>query len=283
MNYPRRVAIIGAGNVGNKLARLLLRADFIITGVSSRRLDSARNLANKIHAPIFTTRPEELIQESDILFLTTPDSQIESVSRQLAQCAPLQKERYVCHTSGLYTSDLLSAIKNRGAICFSFHPLMSIIQSESEEKDQPFFVALEGDETGIKCGKYIAKQIGATHFTIPSETKALYHAGAVIAANYLVTLFSTAVQVHEAAGIPAEKSERILMPLVLQTVQNIREKGVRDGLTGPIKRGDAETIRAHLLSFEEKMPELIDFYKILGKQTLPLVPDFQSMLQTLFT
>jgi predicted short-subunit dehydrogenase-like oxidoreductase (DUF2520 family) len=104
--------------------------------------------------------------------------------------------------------------------------------------------------------------------TIPTEGKTLYHAAAVMACNYLVALEDAALELAEAAGIARDEALEALLPLVKGTLSNLEKVGIPDCLTGPIARGDAETVRQHLRAIGERLPGLLALYKLLGRRTL---------------
>jgi predicted short-subunit dehydrogenase-like oxidoreductase (DUF2520 family) len=130
------------------------------------------------------------------------------------------------------------------------------------------YCCIEGDQKAVELLVKIARAIGMEPMVIPSEKKSLYHAGAVMVCNYLVTLADIAVRLEEGAGIEREKALHSLMPLVRGTVDNLEEVGLPMALTGPISRGDIETVRGHIDSLRDEQPGLLPLYARLGIETI---------------
>jgi len=129
-------------------------------------------------------------------------------------------------------------------------------------------MAVEGQPAAVKAAEEIAGRLKAKSFAIKTEAKTLYHASAVVASNYLVTLQGMAFRLLEAAGISAEDAFDVLGPLIEGTVSNIRKNGIANALTGPIVRGDVETVQEHINAMTEQTPALVPLYKLLGRYTV---------------
>ncbi len=263
------LAIIGAGAVGTGLGQLLYRAGFEVVGVVSRRLASAQKLAARFKNCPAADHPEAICGLAEMVMLCVPDPAIQIVCEDMAKKGCFRAGMYVFHTSGLHSSALLQAAAAHGVHCFSFHPLLPFSADADVQLPATFFAAVEGDPAGTAAGRHIAERIGATAFSVDAAQKNLYHTGAVMASNYLVTLFALASQVMAAAGVEARLIPEILTPLMQQTLYNVSRQGLA-GLTGPIKRGDAETVALHVAALREFLPELIEIYRKLGWHTLQL-------------
>ena len=118
--------------------------------------------------------------------------------------------------------------------------------------------------------RQMVKDLGGILLEITAQKKALYHAAAVAASNYLVTLIHLALELNEAAGLPGHISFKALLPLIRGTLSNIGAKGIPGALTGPIARGDVATVSAHLQAIEKDAPELLLLYRSLGLYTVEL-------------
>jgi predicted short-subunit dehydrogenase-like oxidoreductase (DUF2520 family) len=266
-----QVAIVGAGRVGTALARLLVDAGYALVGVASLSMDSARRACTFAGAGRAASDAAELTPEADLIFLTTPDDVIAAVCERLAESGPLRAGSVVAHCSGALPSDVLARARDAGAHVGSLHPLQSFASAEEAVRLLPgCSCAVEGDDEAARVLEAAARDIGCRPFAIKPEAKLLYHASAVVASNYLVALQAVAVRLATAAGVPAQDALPALLPLIGGTVSNIERVGIPDCLTGPIARGDAETVRRHCDEIARHAPELLDLYKVLGREALRL-------------
>jgi predicted short-subunit dehydrogenase-like oxidoreductase (DUF2520 family) len=149
------------------------------------------------------------------------------------------------------------------------HPLQSFATAEQAVRLLPgSFCCIEGDPRAVNVLWEAAGALGARVLAIPIEGKALYHAAAVVACNYLVALESAALKLAEAAGLDRGEALEALLPLIRGTVDNIETVGVPACLTGPIARGDVETVRTHLEAIAANAPDVLPLYKLLGLDTV---------------
>jgi predicted short-subunit dehydrogenase-like oxidoreductase (DUF2520 family) len=178
----------------------------------------------------------------------------------------------VFHLSGAHSSEILALAKQAGAIVGSIHPLQSFTLYEPGQAN-PFEginISVEGDPDAVSQGKEIAAALGAQAFAIPTESKTLYHASAVVASNYLVTLVRFALTLLMETGLREDVAFEILSPLIQGTLSNIGSKGCTRALTGPVVRGDHETVSRHLADIDEKIPQFSTLYRLLGTHTLDI-------------
>jgi predicted short-subunit dehydrogenase-like oxidoreductase (DUF2520 family) len=188
--------------------------------------------------------------EVDLVLLCVPDSAIAEVA---AKTAP---GPWVAHVSG---STPLAALDPH-ARRFSVHPLQTFTRSRGAEQLDGAWAAVSGETAdALAAGFGLAETLGLRAFELDDRSRDVYHAGAVIASNYLVTLYRAASRLLADAGAPPEA----LVPLMQRTIENGFE------LTGPIQRGDRETIRRHVLALAENRPELLEMYEALAGVTQP--------------
>jgi predicted short-subunit dehydrogenase-like oxidoreductase (DUF2520 family) len=265
------VAIVGCGTVGTALGRLLSAAGYPIVGVSTRHADTARKAAERLGIKRSSLIPWEITPEAQVVFITTPDDAIEPTCRAIAQKNGFPKGGFVLHCSGALASSVLAPARTCGAFVASLHPLQSFASVEQAERLVPgSYCTVEGDGPALPVARRIVEDIGGRLLEITPEGKTLYHAAAVVASNYLVTLVDLALTLNRLAGIPPEVSFTALKPLIEGTLNNIGAKGIPGALTGPIARGDVATVSAHLRAIQERAPELLEAYKILGRHTVGL-------------
>ncbi len=264
-------AIVGCGRVGAALAKYLAEAGYIPAGLASKSLSSAKRVADLAGSVNFTDTAWEATQKADIVFITTPDGTIKEVCDSIAVKNGFNSGSVVLHCSGALASTVLLSAKNCGASTGSMHPLQSFASTEySYNPFSGIVTSVEGDKKAIDAASLVAADLGSGCVTIQTEAKILYHASAVVASNYLVTLLDLSLNLIRQAGVPADDAFRGLKPLIEGTLSNIEKMGARDALTGPIARGDIQTIENHLLEIGSKTPHLLRLYKTLGLHTVKI-------------
>jgi len=264
-------AIIGCGRLGTNLGIQLKAAGHTAVGLSARHMQSLQESNQWIHAQIIDTCPWKVTQLADVVFITTPDDAIENTCQQIIANKGLRQKSIVYHCSGsLSSSVLLSAIKD-GHCAGSFHPLQSFpVKHLTPNPFENIYISVEGSKESSELGKILAKNLKAEVTEISSDSKTLYHAAAVVASNYLVTLLELARQLNIHAGIPDNIALEVLKPLIQGTLNNIEKQGVTNALTGPISRGDIRTIQNHVHSISQGLPDYINLYNTLGQYTISI-------------
>jgi predicted short-subunit dehydrogenase-like oxidoreductase (DUF2520 family) len=166
----------------------------------------------------------------------------------------------VGHVSGATTLDVLAPATDAGAEAFSMHPLQTFADGETAVEGTPCAVA-GSSERALCYAKALAEALGMRPFEVAEENRVAYHAAASIASNLLVALEESAAELLESAGV--DDARELLAPLVLRTAANWAERGP-DALTGPIARGDRETVERHRAALTELAPELLPMYEALA-------------------
>lgn len=260
-----KIGFIGAGKVGFSLGKYLTENNITVTGYYSRNEDSA------YEASIFTKTKQynnlkEIINESDAIFITTPDREIQKVWNEIKKLSIQNK--LICHCSGSLSSSIFSNINQYGAYGYSIHPMLAISDKYNSYKNlKEAFITIEGHEKYRNKFKRLIESLGNKATIISNENKALYHAASVIVSNLVLGLINNGVSYLEQCGFKEEEAINALYPLIIFNVKNIREKGIKNSLTGPIERGDLSTIKSHCksLSSEDEI-----MYKILSKNILEI-------------
>jgi predicted short-subunit dehydrogenase-like oxidoreductase (DUF2520 family) len=262
-----KLGFIGAGTVGTAFASLLHSQNYKIVGVSSRTQAAAANLASLAGGcPVFHTN-QEVADAADLIFITTPDDAIAKVVSQLKW----HRGQSVVHCSGAASTDILAPAQQSGTQTGSIHPLQTLAGiKEAIENIPGSTFAIEGEKPLLQTLKDMATSLGGNWIVLKADDKVLYHAAAVIACNYLVTLVKIATDLWQTFAIPPDQATRALLPLLRGTLHNIETIGIPNCLTGPIARGDTGTISNHLSALTQKTPDLLDFYRSLGLQTIPI-------------
>lgn len=239
------LAIVGAGRVGSAVAAAAERA-----GLEPR-------LAGRDDALAAATAAEAAL-------LCVPDAAISDAAAAIAAAVP--PLRFVGHTSGATGLGELDAARERGAATFSIHPLQTIPGADASLDGAPCAVA--GSDPGAeRFAAELARSLGMDPFTVPEEHRVTYHAAASIASNFLVALQESAAALLDRTGV--DGARELLSPLVLRTAANWAERG-GDALTGPIARGDEETVDRHLDAIDRVAPELRELYEALAERTREL-------------
>ncbi|XUX01383.1 MAG: Rossmann-like and DUF2520 domain-containing protein [Dehalogenimonas sp.] len=259
-----RIGIIGAGKVGNALAVALIKVGYSVSAVSSKNFSSAYKLVDKLPSAVVFESPQEITNACDLIFITTPDSAISEVASSISSRVGLM----VCHVAAAVSLSVLDGLRANGAVTGVFHPLQAI-GSKSTEILPGITFAIEAEEPLLTVLRQMVVRLGGRTVTLKEKDRGLYHASAIIASNYLVTLVDTASQLWQGFGT-REQAIRALMPLMRGTLDNIEQIGIPECLTGPISRGDTETIRAHLVKIQESAPRTVEIYKLLGLNTISL-------------
>lgn len=269
MTIKRTFSIIGCGRVGCSLARWLPGAGFRPRRFYSRTATSAERAAAFAGEGETVSSPWAAAEGADLVFITTPDDAIGPVCDRMTDNNGFSAGTAVFHCSGLHPSSILSSVHALDCVAGSLHPLRSIAApiDDGVGFSETVF-SIEGDPAAAKVGADIATSLGGRAVPIRTEAKALYHAAAVMASNYLVTLMHGAVGLLEGAGMAADQVVGVLMPLVRGTLDNIETVGPESALTGPVARGDVDTIRAHLSAMVAHMPDGMELYNVLGRHTL---------------
>lgn len=236
------INLIGAGHVGRVLGRLLAQQDgFAIQQVLTRSAASARQAVDFIGAGSVATAYEQL-RPAAVHLLAVGDDQIVAASEALARAVPL-KDSVVFHCSGALASDRLQAARDTGALVASVHPIRSFADPAAVAADfAGTFCGIEGDPPALALLTPALQAIGAQPVPIDAAAKTVYHAAAVFASNYLVTVLDAALRAYQAAGIPEPVARQLARPLAAESMANVFRLGAATALSGPIARGDLATV-----------------------------------------
>jgi predicted short-subunit dehydrogenase-like oxidoreductase (DUF2520 family) len=258
------VAVVVAGRVGTTLAVLLQRAGHRIVGVSGR--DATRERAARYLPGVRFGSAEDVIRDAELVLLTVPDAAIERVSWQLSTAGAFRDGQIVAHTSGARPRDELHA--GPGTTTLVLHPLLVFPDVEFAVEHLPgsALAVTARDDDGYATGARIATDLGMRPFRLSDRERSVYHAAAVFASNYVVTVLAAAERLFRMAGV--DDPVPLFLPLTRATVDAVEEFGPGAALTGPVVRGDVRTIDAHLGNLVRS--GLADLYRSLAVGTLEL-------------
>jgi predicted short-subunit dehydrogenase-like oxidoreductase (DUF2520 family) len=287
------ISIIGTGRLGTALAIALSSKGYPIRALAARRGTHARNAITLSLLPSTTLAlgadQLEQLPPSDILLITTPDDVIAGIAETFAKLgrSPRRRSTFL-HTSGALSSAVLAPLAKRGFHIGSLHPLISVSDPRAgAEALRGAFYCVEGDSVAVRSAKAIVRDLHGNAFTIKPESKALYHAAAVMASPHLVALFDLAMQMLMSCGLQAKEAQKVLTPLVQSTVNNLKQTSPEKALTGTFARGDVATVKRHLKALSPKqLAEALKIYKLLGLHSLALAkedmnPDLAEQIKKL--
>lgn len=262
-----KIGIVGAGTVGSALTIKLAENGYHVVAVSSRTYNSAKNLAQKIEGLQAVASNQAVADIADIVFITTPDCVIPEVAAELRW----HKGQSVVHCSGADSTETLQSAQKMGANTGVFHPLQTFASIKHAINNLPGSTfAIEAEEPLLSTLKEMAERLNCRWIELKAKDKVIYHAAAVIACNYLVTLVKLADDLWQTFGIPRDQATQALLPLLKGTLNNIENVGIPQGLTGPIARGDIGTVKKHLDALQKEAPDVLSTYCELGLQTIPI-------------
>jgi predicted short-subunit dehydrogenase-like oxidoreductase (DUF2520 family) len=264
-----KFGFIGAGKVGKSFGIYLKNNGFNIAGYYSKSIESAKKGAKLTDSKAYDDM-RQLIDNVDIIFITTNDDEIKNIV-DILYLNSFINNKIVVHTSGSYSSNILSPLKELSCFVYSIHPLQSFADIDNSVKSLKNSVfTIEGCLEKIHVIESILNKTNNNYFKINSDDKPIYHAGACVISNYLVTLMDYGISLFESIGIKEKEALDALYPLIDGTIQNVRNLGCSKAITGPISRGDYKTIQTHLNAMENSIPSKVDFYKNMALMTLLL-------------
>jgi predicted short-subunit dehydrogenase-like oxidoreductase (DUF2520 family) len=260
-----RVGVVGAGRVGAVLAAALRAAGHEIVAAAGES-DASRTRIADLLPGVPTLKPTAVARACDLLLLTVPDDMLGNVVTTLSDAGAIRPGQYVVHTSGRHGLDVLRPAADLGARVVAMHPAMTFTGTAID------LDRLSGCVFGLTAGaaerpiaEGLVADLGGTPMWVPEEMRTLYHAGLAHGANHLVTLVTQAMEMLAAAG--ADDPAGTLRPLLTAALDNALEHGDA-ALTGPIVRGDVNTVRAHLADIRANAPQTLTSYVVLARSTL---------------
>jgi len=265
------LSIIGGGKVGRTLARLWVDAQAVeLLDVLNRTLENARDACRFISAGRAIDAWADL-RAASVYLIATPDDSIEQACADLAAIRKLSPDAIVFHCSGAKNIQVLCAAQEVGAAVASIHPIRSFASPELLLNSfAGTYCGAEGEPRALETLTALFTGIGGKIVTINSEHKVLYHAAAVFASNYLVTLLDLAQRAYVEAGVESASALQLMEPLVRATVDNVFKLGPLPALTGPIARGDMATVRRQQEAVDEWQTRYGDLYREFAKLTMEL-------------
>jgi len=283
----RRVGFVGAGRVGCALAWHCRRLGYPVAGVADTNPKQARVVYGLLKQRYERLGPRAVAAASDVLFLTVPDACIRPVFESVREVMGRgdedgegrrkdeggrrkeergrRNERIVVHCSGAFGPEVFAGAQEPGLDTLALHPVQSFSGIAQAIRSLPgSFFAADGSASGLRFGRHLVKQLEGSCVIVPGRDRALYHAMCVFASNFVNVLFDAAEEIGGQFGIGRTRAARMLGPLARTVLDGIAEQGAGPSLTGPVERGDALTVAAHLAALRVRVPELAPLYRVMS-------------------
>lgn len=259
-----RIGVVGAGRVGAVLAAALRAAGHDVVAVAGES-PASRTRIETLLPGVRVDKPSAVARSCDLLLLTVPDDMLGNVVTMLSASGAIRAGQRVVHTSGKHGLAVLQPAADLGAEVLAMHPAMTFTGTDVD------LGRLAGCVYGVtatldthQLARDLVADLGGTIVWVPEDRRTLYHAGLAHGANHLVTLVTQAMDLLSASG--AEDPAATLRPLLNAALDNALSYGSA-ALTGPVVRGDVETVRAHLADIATSSPETLESYVVMARAT----------------
>jgi predicted short-subunit dehydrogenase-like oxidoreductase (DUF2520 family) len=278
MAVKPRIALVGTGNLGSALALSLQRVGYVIEAVIARSrgasIKEAQRLAKQVGAPVLPGAAIEAATgasdlRAELIWFCVPDAEIARAARALTEKIEW-KGTVALHSSGALTSDELAVLRSRGASVASLHPLMTFVRGSRPSLFGVSF-ALEGDAPAVRVARRVIEDLGGHAYSIRKKDKAAYHAWGTFASPLFTALLATAESVAALAGVNRKAAKQRIIPILQQTLTNYAVFGAAGAFSGPIVRGDVDTMKRHLRVLRAS-PAAREVYSALARSALRYLP-----------
>lgn len=260
-----KIGIIGAGRVGCSIGKYLRTKDIELAGYYDVDSAAAKEAAEFTRTESFDSL-KQLADQSQIIFITTPDSFIIPVWEQLKELS--LTNQIICHCSGALSSDSFSGRESMSVSCCSIHPMLPFSNkfSSYQQLEHAFFT-VEGHPHAVQVITDLLTSYGNEVCRIDAAAKPEYHAAASILSNQVIAVLDTGYRLLEDCGFSREKAVAATAALIRQNIENVLSQGCVHALTGPIERGDVATVEKHLHCLNTEDAAL---YRMLGTRLLAI-------------
>jgi predicted short-subunit dehydrogenase-like oxidoreductase (DUF2520 family) len=268
-----KVGIVSAGRVGTAVGMALERADHVVVACSAISAASLRLAGRRLpDTPVLPV--PEVAAHAELLLLTVPDSELPGLVTGLAATGAVRRGTIVAHTSGANGVAVLAPLTDQGCVPLAIHPAMTFTGADEDvaRLADTCFGITAADEIGYAIAQSLVLEIGGEPFRVSEQARTLYHAALAHGSNHIVTLMADALVALRAAlageallgqepvaDSPGGLAERIIGPLARAALENTLQRG-QSALTGPVARGDAAAVAAHLAALDNVDPQLAQAY-----------------------
>lgn len=262
-----RIGFIGAGRLGRALAWRLDRSGLRVVAAASGALSEAQELCARIPRSEAVSA-QQVVDGCDLVFVTTPDSIIETA------CSALRWREGLAavHCSGATEVVALAAARDQGASIGGFHPMQTFGDPDAAVASLPgSTITIEAEDPRLESMlAQLAERLGCRINRLPPGMRARYHAAAGFTSQFVNALFAEAAKVWASWGASEDDVVRAMMPMVRGTLASIESAGIARGMPGPVSRGDVGTVEKHVASLTPLGPHTMDFYRTLCRTTIGL-------------
>jgi predicted short-subunit dehydrogenase-like oxidoreductase (DUF2520 family) len=289
-----KVGVISAGRVGTALGVALERAEHVVVACSAISHASRQRAERRLpDTPVLS--PPEVAASAELLLLAVPDSELAGLVSGLAATAVVPPGTIVVHTAGASGVGILEPLAQHGCIPLAIHPAMTFTGSDEDISRLPdtCFGITAADEVGYAIGQSLVLEMGGEPFRVPEDARVLYHAALAHAGNHIVAVLADALDALRAAlrgtellgqqlvdNQPGGLAERVIGPLARAALENTLQRG-QAALTGPVARGDAAAVAAHLAALGAVDPELAHAYRVNALRTAQRAHAPEDVLEVL--
>ena len=270
--------IIGAGPVATALAGGLRLAGVPVLGLWARRAEPARIAGRSSGVAAFSSAPPDLLLEANCVIVAVSDAAVGTVAEMLVRTGLVGRSHVLVHCGGARSAgDAFAAVDGKVRGIATLHPLRAIADPVRVMRELGGTVfGVEGDTVGHRVASDIVSAIGGQSLALEDGRMAAYHAAAATASNFVVTLMEAAGSILESVGIAGDDARSAMVALAVGALENVAADGTAAALTGPIKRGDAETVRRHLEVVDAVSSGVSDAYRSLARLTLSHAEDAED-------
>jgi predicted short-subunit dehydrogenase-like oxidoreductase (DUF2520 family) len=262
----KKITIIGVGKVGSAMAIELHSKGFEIVCLIDTNLSRLKKVKSvcKCRNAVSALNAEAL-EKSEVIIVCLKDDNIQKYVKEVRKYD--FKGKILLHTSGSLTSDVFKSLKAERKNTGSFHPVQTFskISFTNNKLLSGIYFGAEGGKSALGFINIAVKKLKSNVILIPKSKKALYHLSCVVSSNFLIANFYLLKLFSKSLNITENKFLDILKPLFYNTAKNIHTSGVSESLTGPVSRGDTNTINSHLNLLHRKFPKYVQYYKITSK------------------
>ncbi|PNU19862.1 DUF2520 domain-containing protein [Geothermobacter hydrogeniphilus] len=263
-------ALIGPGRVGQAVARLLVEAGYPLLALVSRDETRARQAARFAGCPQAASTDLQRATAARLIMLAVPDDQLRPLAARLHRLG-LQPGTLLIHFSGFHPADILLTDAEQQLQALAIHPLQTFADAVMGTHNLPGSpCSVEGSPKALSRGEELVEALGGIPFRLRGEQKVLYHAAACVLSNNLVANTRAACEIFAACGFEREQAFELLKPLLSGTLRSLTTLGPDLALTGPLSRGDIQTVTAHLDALAELPDDLQQIYRVLGRKAVQI-------------
>lgn len=264
----RPITIIGPGKVGRAIGQTASRVGWPVVAIAGGTHEQrTQEFAQALGAKVCSLA--QAASQGQLVLLTVKDAAIRPVCEQLAAAGGLAHKPIVVHCSGALDCDVLTAASDAGCPVGTMHPLQTFPSAQAAIGKLPgTYWFIQGQPAATPTLAALAEALGGKTVHIDAQAKPLYHAAAVMSANYITALIDAAIELYQQTGLDEAAARAAAAPIIRATVANVLEKGTEASLTGPIARGDIDTVRRHLDALDAFNAELAELYRTVGRRAV---------------